>query len=93
MVVGQLEAEMRPKRKMKMWVLVGTRGMRVSIAPMIKTLGIIEEEVDDMDKDQEEEASMVPIFIAMKKVIMPLNSLNDKEGQIGELMVKQGLLM
>ena len=36
---------------------------------------------------------MVPIFIAMKKVIMPLNALNDREGQIGELMVKQGLLM
>ena len=36
---------------------------------------------------------MVPIFIIMKKVIMPLNALNDKEGQIGELMVKQGFLM
>ena len=37
--VGQLEAEMRPKRKMKMWVLVDTREMRVSTTPMIKTLG------------------------------------------------------
>ena len=36
---------------------------------------------------------MEPIFIAMKKVIMALNSLNAKEGQIGELMVKQGLIM
>ena len=36
---------------------------------------------------------MVPIFIAMKKFIMPLNALNTKEGKIGELMVKQGLLM
>ena len=36
---------------------------------------------------------MVPIFIAMKKVIVPLNALNNKEEQIGELMVKQGLLM
>ena len=36
---------------------------------------------------------MVPIFIAMKKVIMPLNALNDKEGQIGELVAKQGLFM
>ena len=36
---------------------------------------------------------MVPISIAMKKVIMPLNALNDREGQIGELMVKQGFLM
>ena len=36
---------------------------------------------------------MVPIFIAMKKVIVPMNDLNTKEGQIGELMVKQGFLM
>ena len=63
-----------------MWVLVETKGMRVSTAPMIKTLEIREEEVEDMDKDQEEEASVVPIFIAMKKVIMPLNALNEKEG-------------
>ena len=60
---------------------------------MIKTLDIREEEVEDMDKDQEEEAFMVPIFIAMKKVIVPLNALNNKEGQIGELRVKLGLLM
>ena len=32
-----------------------------------------------MDKDQEEEDSVVPISIAMKKVIVPLNALNDKE--------------
>ena len=91
--VGHLEVEMRPKRKMKMWVLENTREMRVSSTPVIKTLGIREEEVEDMDKVQEEEASMVPIFIVMKKVTMPLNALNEKEGQIGELMVKQGLLM
>ena len=30
--------------------------------------------------DKEEEASVVPISIAMKKVIVPLNALNDKEG-------------
>ena len=36
---------------------------------------------------------MVPFFIAMKKVIIPLNALNDKEGLIGELRVKLGLLM
>ena len=36
---------------------------------------------------------MIPIFIVMKKFIIPLNALNDKEGQIGELMVKKGLLM
>ena len=91
--IGHIEVEMRPKRKIKMWVLANTREMRVSTTPMIKTLGIREEEVEDVDKDQEEEASMEPIFIAMKKVIVHLNVLNDKQGQIGELMVTQGLLM
>ena len=60
---------------------------------MIKTLEIREEEVEDVDKVQEEEASVVPVFIAMKKVIVPMNALNAKEGQIRELMVKQWLLM
>ena len=78
---------------MNMWVLAETKGMRVSNAPMIKTLEIKEEEVEEMDKVQEEEACVVPIFIAMKKVIVPLNALNCKEGHIGELTVKQGLLM
>ena len=61
---------------MKMWVLVGTRGMKVSTTPMIKTLEIREEEAEDVDKDQEEEAFMVPIFIEMKKVTIPLNVMN-----------------
>ena len=84
-VVGHLEAKMRPKRKIKMWVLADTTTIRVSTAPVIKTLEIKEEEAEDVDvdKDQEEEASVVPIFIVMKKVIMPLNALNAKEGQIG----------
>ncbi len=43
--------------------------------------------------DKEEEASMVPISIAMKKVIVPLNAFNVKEGQIGELKAKIELLM
>ena len=91
-MVFHLEAKMRPRRKMKMWVLVETIGMRVSTTPMIKNLEMREEEVEDVDKVKEEEASMVPIFIAMKKVIMPMNALNAKEGQIGEMMVKQGFL-
>ena len=61
-------------------VLAETRGMRVSTTPIIKTLEIREKEVEDVEKVQEEEASMVPISIAMKKVIVPLNALNDKEG-------------
>ena len=92
-MVGHQEVEMRHKGKMKMWVLEKTRGTRVSTTPVIKTLEIKEEEVEDVDKDQEEEASMVPIFIAMNKVIVPSNALNAKEGHIGELNVKKGLLM
>ena len=92
-VAAHLEVKMRPRRKMKMWVLVGTRGMRVSTTPVIKNLEIREEEVEDVDKVQEEEASVVPISIAMKKVIKPLNALNNKEGNIGELRVKLEFLM
>ena len=88
-VAGHLEAEVKPKRKMKMWVLAEAKGMRVST----KTLETREEEVEDVDKDQVEEASVVPVTIAMKKVIDSLNALNDKEGQIGELRVKPGLHM
>ena len=53
-VAGHLEVDMRPRRKMKMCVLAKTRGMSVSTALIIKTLEIIEEEVEDMDKVQEE---------------------------------------
>ena len=49
-VTGHLEVDMRPRRKMKMWVLAETRGMRVSTTLMIKNLEIKEEDVEDMDK-------------------------------------------
>ena len=49
-VAGHLDVDMRPRRKIKMWVLVETKGMRVSTALVIKTLEIREEEVEDMDK-------------------------------------------
>ena len=49
-VVGHLEVEMRTRRKIKMWVLAKTRGIRVSIGPMINTLEIREEELEDMDR-------------------------------------------
>ena len=81
---------MRPRRKMKMWVLPGTKGMWVSTAPMIKNLEIREEDIEGMEKDQKEEAFMVSIFIAMKKFIVHLNALNGKKGQIGELMSCKG---
>ena len=78
-MVGHLEAEMRSRRKMKMWALAETRGMRDLTTPVIKNLEIREEKEEDVDKVQEEEASMVPISIKMKKFIVPLNALNDKE--------------
>ena len=77
-MAGHLKVEMRSRRKMKIWVLAGTRGMRISTAPMIKTLEIREDKVEDMEEDQEEEAYVVPVSIAMKKVIVPLNALHDK---------------
>ena len=79
-VVGHLEAKMKPRRKIKMWELAETKGMRVSTAPVIKTLEIREEEEEDVDKDQKEEAFVVLVFIATKKVITPMNALNAKEG-------------
>lgn len=82
LVVGLLEAEMRTRRKMKMWVPTKTRGMRVSIAPVIKTLETKEEEVEDMDKVWKEESFVVHFFIAIKKNIKPMSALNSKEGQI-----------
>ena len=44
-VVGHLEAEMRTRRKMKMWVLAKIRGKGLSTDPLIKTLESREEEV------------------------------------------------
>ena len=92
-MAGHLEAKMRTRRKMKMWVPTESRGTRVSTTTVIKTLEIKEEEVEDVDKVQEEEASVVLVSIVMKKVIDSLNVLNDKEGNIGELRVKLGFLM
>ena len=62
-VTGHLEVKMRPRRKMKMRVLPETRGMRVSTTLVIKNLEIREEEVENLDKVQEEEASVVPISL------------------------------
>ena len=50
-VASHLEVEMKSRRKVKMWELAEARGMRVSTTPMIKTLEIKEEEVEDVDKD------------------------------------------
>ena len=49
-VTGHLEAKMRTRRKMKMWVLVETKRMKISTPLMIKTVEIREEEVEDLDK-------------------------------------------
>ena len=49
-MVGHLEAKMRTRRKMKMWVLVKTRGMRVLTTLMIKILEIREEDIEYVNK-------------------------------------------
>ena len=49
-VASHLEVEMKPKRKMKMWVLVETKGMIFSTTHVIKTLEIREEEEEDVEK-------------------------------------------
>ena len=79
-VAGHLEVEMRPRRKLKMQVLAGTRGTRVSTALVIKTLEIKEEEVEDVDKVQEKKDFVVPIFIAVKKVIMLKDVIKTNKG-------------
>lgn len=92
-MAGLFEAKMRTRTQMKMWVPAKTRGMRVSTALVIKNLETKEEEVEDVDTVREEEAFMVHVFTATKKAIKPMSALNTKEGHIGEMMLKKGLLM
>lgn len=84
---------MRTRRKMTMWVLAKTRGMRVLTASMIRILETKEEDVDEEDKGKEDEAFVVHVFSMVKKAIEPMSSLNAKEGKIGEMKIKQNFLM
>ena len=68
------------RTRMRLEVEVRTKGEKISIISMIRTIKIKEEEAKD--KDLEEEASMRNIFTMEKKGIEHLNDLNAKEGKI-----------
>ena len=61
-----------------MEVAIRTRGEKIPIISMIKTIEIKEEEVED--KDLEEEISMGNVLTMEKKGKEHLNILNTKEG-------------
>ena len=78
---GLMEAKMMVKRaRMRLEVIVKTRGETIQILPMIKTIEIKEEEEEG--KELEEEAFMEIVFTAMKKGIKNLNVFSAKEGMI-----------
>ena len=83
LVDGLMEAEMMIKKtRMRLEVVVRTRGETIQIIFMIRTIEIREEEEEG--KEIGEEASMENVSIAMKKGINHLNVLNAKEGMIEE---------
>ena len=79
-----MEAKMMIKRiRMRLAVVVRTRGEITQIIPMIKTIEIREEEEER--KELEEEAFVEKIFTIVKKDIDHLNVLSAKEGIIEEM--------
>ena len=84
-----LEAEMRMRRKMKMWVPAETRRMIPFIDLVIKE----EEDEEDLDRDLEEVVLEELVSSVVKKGIGPMNVHNTKEGQIEGQKVVQGLHM
>ena len=92
LVDGLKEAKMMIRRtKMKLEVVVRTRGEITQIIFMIKIIKIREEEEEG--KELEEEASMEIFSITMKKGIQHLNVLNAKEGMIEETNGRIELLL
>ena len=71
------------RKRMRLEVVVRTRGEKISIISMIKIIEIREEEEEG--KELEEEASMEIVSTAMKKGIEHLNVLSAKEGMIEEM--------
>lgn len=89
-----LEAEMRMRRRMKMWVLAVTRRMITSTYLVIKTMVIKEvEDKEDLGKDLEEVVLEELVSSVVKKSIGPMNVHNTKEGQTEGQKVVQGLHM
>ena len=79
-----MEAKMMIRRKrMRLAIVVRTRGEITQIMSMITTIEIREEEEEG--KELEEEAFVEVVSIAMKKGIEHLNVLNTKEGMIEEM--------
>ena len=78
-----MEVVMMIKRT-RMWleVVIKTKGEKILIVSMIRTIEIREEEAED--KDLEEEAFVGNIFTMEKKGIGNLNVPSTKEGQIEE---------
>ena len=89
-----MEAKIMIRRtRMRLKVVVRTRGGTIQIIPMIKTIEIREEEEEG--KEFIEEASMEITSIATKKGIKHLNVLSTKEGMIKDTkgMLELDLLM
>ena len=77
--------------RMRLEVVIRTRGETIQIILMIRTIEIKEEEEEG--KELEEEASIENISTAMKKGIDHLNFLNTKEGMIEEMNGRLELYM
>ena len=70
------------RKRMRLDVVVRTKGETIPIISMIRTIEIREEEVEE--KDLEEEASMGNVFTIEKKGIENLNIPNANKGYIKE---------
>ena len=66
------------RKRMRLEVVLKTRGETISIISMIRTIEIREEEIED--KDLKEETSMGNVFTMEKKGIENLNVPSAKEG-------------
>ena len=88
-VDGLMEAKMMIRRtRMRLEVLVKTRGEIIQIISMVKTIEIREEEEEG--KELGEEASVENVSTATKKGIDHLNVLSGKEGILEEIISKLG---
>ena len=85
LVNGLMEAKMMITRKrMRLEVVLRTKGETIQIISMIRIIEIKEEE----GKELQEEASMEKFSTIMKKGIKYLNVLSTKEGLIEEIKAK-----
>ena len=75
--------------RMRLAVVIRTKGEKTQIIPMIRTIEIKEEEEEG--KELEEEASVDNVSTTVKKGIENLNVLSTKEGMIEETTSYQGL--